>query len=167
MTTAALTDEQKFLLRSYDPALAKVRLDQHLDNLTDDLRTRQGSIAAGTPTAETGGPPDYIDVTLTVTDADGNAVTSQYNVRVRLFDDATFDTVSTVGSQRLTTDGATGVIHVDDVVDAVYRTNAAGQVVVRVEDVGGGANATFYGLVTDGGNENVRLSGTTFSVTFD
>lgn len=170
MATKALTDQQKHLLRDFDPALQEAKLDQHLDNLTNDNRRRHGDVVVGTPTSETGGPPDFIDVPLQVNDADGAAVTERTNLRVRLFDDAAFTTPATVGNHRLTGDGTGNngdLIGGDDSIDAVIRTEADGSALIRVEDVNGGSGATVHGLVTDGGNPSRRIEGGTFSVTFD
>jgi len=167
MTISALTEEQKRLLERHDPALKKANLATHLDNLTDDVRLRQATATIGAVGTETAGAPDYYDVPVTVTDNDGDALTAAVNVRVRIFDDVGLATVSTVGDHRLTEDGATGDIHVDNVVDAVYRTSATGTLVVRVEDVAGGSGDWIYAIVTDGGNESVRIVGGTFAVEFN
>jgi len=166
MTTSALTADQKRLIDRHNPALNQANLATHLDNLTDDLRFRQAVAVLGTVSAETLGPPSFIDVPVQVNDADGVALTYAVNVRVRIFDDVGLATVATVGDHRLTQNGVTGIIHVDDQVDASYRTTTAGALVVRVEDVAGGSGDTIYAVVTDGGNESVRVVGGTFAVTF-
>jgi len=167
MTTSALTEEQKRLLDRHDPALKKATLATHLDNVTDDVRLRQATAVVGARGTETAGPPDYYDVPIQVNDADGVAVTAAVNLRVRIFDDIGLATVATVGNHRLTEDGVTGDIHVNDVIDAIYRTTAAGALVIRIEDVAGGSNQNLYVLVTDGGNESFRIIGDSFLVLFN
>lgn len=170
MTTTALTDAQKHYLDDYDPALRKAGLKDHLDNVTDDVIALNVDVAAtvvGTPSAETAGPPDYIDVPFQVNDNGGVAVTSRVCLRVRIFDDAAMETPSTVGNHRLTTDGTTAVIGGDDSIDAVYRSDATGAGNIRVEDVSGASGVSQYLLITDGGNEEYRIRGGTATVTFN
>lgn len=174
MATTALTDAQKHFLDDYDPALRKADLADHLDTLTDDVITLNttktstyAACTAGTPSSETGGPPDYIDVPFQVADENGDAVAVQVNLRVRIFDDAVMETPSTVGNHRLTTDGTTPVIGGDDSIDAVYRSDATGAGNIRVEDVSGASGVSQYLLITDGGNLNYRILGDTATVTFN
>jgi hypothetical protein len=166
-TFSEFTDEERFLLERYDPAIEQAKLADRLENLVIVARSDFVTSAAGTPSAETAGPPDFIDVTLQLSDAEGNPIAERANVRVRIFDDADFTTPSTVGTHRLTHDGSSVIIGGDDSIDAVYRTEADGSVVVRVEDVAGASGISIYGQVVDGGNEEMRVRGTSFQVTFN